>query len=184
MSLSRREFMSRALTVGGALLGGALSWTGCASFGGRFVLSSLERRTLAAAAARILPSDDGPGAVEAGAIDAIERALASSYHRALREPFRMGAAALNRIAREHWQAEFAGLSSQDQDSVLGFVESGKADTAEFPASRFLDRMITLTLEGYLGDPVHGGNRDEVGWRFIGYRPGVPRPGACENHEHR
>jgi len=162
-----------------AIVGSAVQWMGCVLPGKRFELAPSERETLAAAAARIIPSDDSPGAKEAGAIDYIPRALATNYHRVLREPFRKGVVVLNDLAQKSWGKPFACLDPVDQDSVLSYVEQGKADTDEFPASRFFDRLVTLTLEGFLGDPVHGGNQGEVGWKFIAYKPGEPRPGACQ-----
>ena len=30
-------------------------------------------------------------------------------------------------------------------------------------------LLTLTLEGFLSDPQHGGNRNRVGWTFAGHR---------------
>ena len=38
-------------------------------------------------------------------------------------------------------------------------------------------MLELTLECFFGDPVHGGNVDEIAWKWIGHRPGSPRPSA-------
>jgi gluconate 2-dehydrogenase gamma chain len=35
---------------------------------------------------------------------------------------------------------------------------------------FFQRLVTLTLEGFLSDPQYGGNRNQVGWRFIGRTP--------------
>jgi gluconate 2-dehydrogenase gamma chain len=35
---------------------------------------------------------------------------------------------------------------------------------------FFQRLVTLTLEGYLSDPKYGGNRDWIGWQFIGRTP--------------
>ena len=162
--MNRRSFLKGLLSFLGFL------W-GCVTVQR---LSSTDRETLAAAAARLLPSDDGPGAAEAGVVDYIENALAHPYHRALREPFRRGAALLNELAQKDWKKPFAALSAQDQDSILSYLESGRADTPDFPASRFLDRLLTLTLEGFLGDPCHGGNRNHVGWKYIGFTPGEPR----------
>ena len=31
------------------------------------------------------------------------------------------------------------------------------------------------LEALLADPVYGGNTDEVGWKWLGYTAGFPRP---------
>jgi gluconate 2-dehydrogenase gamma chain len=179
MAIRRRSFLKALGGSLAALFGGALSWIGCA-LPGRFRLNPAERDAIEAAAARILPSEDGSGADEAGVIEYIERALATSYHRALREPFRRGGSILNGLAQKNWNRPFAQLEPEDQDSVLSYVETGRADTAEFPASRFFHRLVMLTLEGFLGDPIHGGNRDDAGWKFIGYTPGGPRPGACRD----
>lgn len=172
--MNRRSFLKVVATALSATFG----WVGCL-FQRRFEFKPTERETIAAAAARLIPSDDSPGAKEAGVIDYIERALDTRYHRVLREPFRLGAAVLEALAQKSWQKPFAAIEATDQDSVLSYVEAGKADTPEFPASRFFQRLFMLTIEGWLGDPLHGGNRNEVGWKFIGYKPGEPRPGACQ-----
>ena len=41
--------------------------------------------------------------------------------------------------------------------------------------RFFTLLLTFTLEGFFSDPVYGGNRDGVGWRFIGFSIRPPRP---------
>lgn len=93
---------------------------------------------------------------------------------------------LEALARSFYARGFAESDESQQDAVLAHVQSGAADTPGFSASRFFERLTILTLEGYLGDPVHGGNRDCVGWRFIGYEPGAPQPGSCGKggHDHR
>ncbi len=30
-------------------------------------------------------------------------------------------------------------------------------------------LLVLTMEGFLGDPSYGGNKDEVGWALVGLR---------------
>lgn len=177
--MKRRSFLKGILSSVLAVMTGAASWIGCLVPGRRFELSADERTTLSAACARIIPSDDSPGASEANVAEYIERALATRYHRVLREPFREGLSILNGLSARSWGKSFAHLNDEDQDSVLAYVESGKADRPDFPASRFFRRLIILTLEGFLGDPSHGGNRDETGWKFIGYKPGEPRPVACQ-----
>ena len=39
--------------------------------------------------------------------------------------------------------------------------------------RFFDSLRNHTIEGMFSDPAHGGNRDLVGWKLLGY-PG-PQP---------
>jgi hypothetical protein len=36
-------------------------------------------------------------------------------------------------------------------------------------------MLAIILEAFFGDPVHGGNPDEVAWKWVGHTPGFPRP---------
>ncbi len=36
---------------------------------------------------------------------------------------------------------------------------------------FFEMLLKNTQEGFFADPVHGGNRDMVGWKMIGF-PGA------------
>ena len=40
---------------------------------------------------------------------------------------------------------------------------------------WLRTMIGYVLEAFFGDPVHGINPDEIGWRWAAHMPGTPRP---------
>ena len=42
-------------------------------------------------------------------------------------------------------------------------------------SSWLSRIMTLTIEGMLGDPVYGSNVNEAGWEALGAYGGYPRP---------
>jgi len=42
-------------------------------------------------------------------------------------------------------------------------------------SGWLDRIMLLSLEGLLSDPIYGGNLQESGWKALGSRGGEPRP---------
>ena len=35
-------------------------------------------------------------------------------------------------------------------------------------AQFYENLLILTLEGFLGDPAYGGNKDKVGWALIGF----------------
>lgn len=172
--MERRTFVARA---GGALAGSrlAMSWpaalatwaTACtARDAGRFrVLSDAEAADIEAIAARILPSDDSPGAVEAGVIHFIDAALAD-LQADLLEPVRSGLNGLREKSRvEHGEASVAGLSDEVLDSLLGEIEE-----SEF----FLDVRF-LTLAGMFSNPSYGGNRNEVGWALIGFDQGPTMP---------
>jgi gluconate 2-dehydrogenase gamma chain len=132
-----------------------------------------EAMIVAAASARIFPSDDsGPGAKEAGVVIYIDRQLAGPYgrdrHRYKQAPFDDG------VREQGYQGEanpqqvyraalkdltgFDRLSAPQQDEVLTKIE----DTYFF---RLLHRH---TIEGMFCDPIHGGNVDMIGWQLIGF----------------
>lgn len=181
MRLRRRGFLKFCLAALSALPAGLLSLVGCRPRPRGIVLDGHRRSTLEAATSRILPSEDGPGAIEAGVVDYIERALRDDYFRTLRRPMERGLDLLESLAADYYGRAFAECRAEEQDAILMDVQAGKADTPDFPAHRFFERLVMLTLEGFLCDPVHGGNRNCVGWKFIGYVPGGPRPGACPGH---
>ena len=87
------------------------------------VLTNLERRTFEAIAERIFPKTESPGAVEIGAVDYIEIALAGDYA-ALLPLYRAGMKALNRHAKTKCDGQFARLDEKQQDEVLKDFESG------------------------------------------------------------
>ncbi|HEV8637107.1 MAG TPA: gluconate 2-dehydrogenase subunit 3 family protein [Chloroflexota bacterium] len=163
-----------------------------------------EALTVAAAAARIFPTDDlGPGATEAGVVYYVDRALAG-HDRDLQDTYRRGVALLDRLAGAQGEPPFHRLPPERQDAILARLETG-ADVPEGPeagapraeaeagpdappsgplAAVFFQALVNHTREGMFSDPVHGGNRGMVGWRLLGH-PGVQlvyteeefRPGA-------
>lgn len=138
-------------------------------------LTAEEAALLTAIAARLIPADaNGPGAVEAGAIAYIDRALAG-FLSPSREAYRRGLAALERYARSSRGKPFRELSPVDQDSLLIDVETGAAtgSGAGFDGSSaaFFAMVRAHTWQGTFSDPYYGGNRDYIGWNLVGY-PGV------------
>ena len=139
----------------------------------RFFTES-EAAVVAAAAARIFPSDDaGPGAKEAGVVIFIDRQLAGPWgrdaRRYTREPFEdglvpefgyQGKASPRDVYRAGLKelAGFDALSPAQQDEKLKHMED----------SVFFNLLRRNTIEGMFCDPIHGGNVDMVGWQLIGF----------------
>lgn len=135
---------------------------------------------LEAAAFRILPSDDGPGAKEAKVGRFIERQLEKLP--AIRPAFDQLARLLDLWARKAFSKPFAALQASNQDLILGQLARGKIPVRGLPQEALFRGLHTMTLEGFLSDPVHGGNDGEVGWRSIGFHaPHLRRPGGRHGH---
>lgn len=135
--------------------------------------SETEALIVAAAAARIFPSDDtGPGAREAGVAIFIDRQLAGPYgkdrFRYTQPPFEdaprefgyQGSATPRQIYRDGLKTlqGFHLLAPGAQDEALRKIES----------TLFFSLLRQNTIEGVFCDPMHGGNVDMVGWQLIGF----------------
>ena len=137
-------------------------------------LTSSEAELLEAIADHLIPPDElGPGAVTAGAVTYIDRALGGALAGS-RDAYRGGLIALDRYCQASKGGPFRGLPRADQVSVLVDVETGAGAGSGIGfegGSAFFDMVRTHVLQGTFGDPYYGGNRDFVGWDLIRY-PGV------------
>jgi len=130
-------------------------------------LTATQRKLLEAVVDRLIPSDElGPGALEAGAAEYIDRCLAD-YLAPEKQQIADGLAAMDAFAKSSEGAAFAELTPDKRDAVLAALEANIA--ASFPNGRnFFNRIRRLTLEGMFGDPHWGGNANFVGWDLIRY----------------
>jgi gluconate 2-dehydrogenase gamma chain len=138
-------------------------------------LTAQETEILGAMVDRLIPSDDmGPGALEAGAVRFIDRALSEAESDSV-DTYRTGIAALDRYSRYSRGAPFVELSERDKDSVLIDVQLGAATGAEVgfvgSSGSFFNMVKSHTWQGTFGDPMYGGNINFIGWDILGY-PGV------------
>ncbi|MGH7887623.1 MAG: gluconate 2-dehydrogenase subunit 3 family protein [Candidatus Binatia bacterium] len=130
------------------------------------VLTHEEGLILAAIADRIFPKTDTPGAVEIGAVNYIEVALAGDYA-ALASLYRQGLRAVNRYSRSEFGKSFLALSDAEKDAVLRAFEAG-APASFKPAAEFFETLRYHVLEGVFCEPQYGGNKDMTGWRLVDF----------------
>lgn len=158
-------------------------------------LNSEEQAFVEAAVARLIPADElGPGALEAGVPQFIDRQLIGvfgsggdwymegpwvegepeqGYQMRLvpQEIYRAGIRDVNLYCRETYGGPFAELSEEQQIEVLQGLQSGEIVLEQVPAALFFGTLYQNTIEGFFGDPIYGGNRNKAGWRLVGY-PGA------------
>ena len=135
-------------------------------------LNPYQARTLTAIFERMFPADsNGPGATDIGVVDYLDRSLAGVY-RQWQEVYRLGLKALDAAAQAESGHPFAELASAQQDQLLGELERGTLTNFQAPSqTAFFEVIRTHLLEGLFSDPLHGANRDKLGWRFLRH-PGV------------
>lgn len=127
-------------------------------------LTRSETRVLAALAERIFPATESPGAIDAGALEYIERALAGDYAELVPE-YRKGLKAVDRHAHEKFGGKFVSLSDAEKDAVLSDCEAGQVSAFKKSAD-FFETVRCHVLEGVFGEPEYGGNRGMIGWRLV------------------
>lgn len=147
------------------------------------ILGFLEWRAIEAASSRILPSDDGPGAREAEVTRFIDGQLMTPEL----APLTGAIMGLARLLDAAGPKTFADRALADQDATLHALAEGSlrfSPTAQaFPQREAFRLLHTLTLEGFLSDPIHGGNEAMVGWKYIEFpTPTLRTAGATDAHD--
>jgi len=168
--LSRRKFLQAAMAMAAAT-GSGLGCRG-ARTPWRF-LTVDEARTLAALCDQIIPADEDPGAAWAGVVNYIDRQLCGPLEH-LCSSYRRGIAAVDQSSRLLYGSAFAELSADRQVELLTLMEQGKAPVEawkQIASTDFFDLLVNQTMQGFYGDPRHGGNREGASWKMLG----IPYP---------
>jgi gluconate 2-dehydrogenase gamma chain len=113
-------------------------------------LTATEAEWLDALCEQIIPTDQDPGAREAGVVHYIDRQLAGPLKR-FRTAYRNGLAELQRS-----KPDFLKLSFDEQTAYLKTIET----------SPFFQMVVDHTMQGFYGDPKHGGNRGRASWKML------------------
>lgn len=149
-----------------------------------------------AAVGSIIPTDEmGPGAIEAGVPEFIDKQMETPYavgsNWYMQGPFhpeasplfgyqvkllpkdvyRLGIAEANAQAKKRFGDVFNKLTPQKQDEFLSLLESGEIEFQKVPSKVFFATLLQNTREGFFSDPKHGGNKGMVGWKLINF-PGA------------
>ena len=110
-------------------------------------------------ASQIFPTDETPGAKEANVVHFVDFAL-SEIEPQNKQDFVKALAALNEQAKKTNSAakSFAALPPAQQVETMKAMEK----SGDFGMLKF------YTATGFFGDPSDGGNKDEIGWKLIGF----------------
>jgi gluconate 2-dehydrogenase gamma chain len=166
---SRRQFLAGAGGLGLAWVAG--NWPSIAAANTHAAAAAKDRgsaalefltpheaRDVEAIAAQIVPTDDLPGAREAGALYFIDRSL-HTWAAAAAVPFRAGLGEFRAgFTAVHRSLEFGTADAVTQVAFLTQVET----------TEFFGMVRFLTLLGMFTSPSYGGNRGGAGWRLLGF----------------
>jgi len=131
-----------------------------------------------AIAARIIPTNQTPGAREAGVVYFIDRALAT-FASADRKLYTEGMAELQARGREIFPDidKFSAATAGQQDEILRALDKDPSSSDQpfrpRPSGQnFFETLRQHTIAGFLIDPDSDlrGNRGGVGWQVIGRDP--------------
>jgi gluconate 2-dehydrogenase gamma chain len=145
---------------------------------------------------RLIPSDEvGPGAVESGVPEFLDRHMQTPYANgsiwymqgpfleaapefgyqgrlSLRDILRVGVDALDAYCRKTFDGKtFAQLDHAQQEDLLKAAEGGKLKLEGISSKLFFTNFLNEVKNGYFADPRYGGNRGMGAWKMIGY-PGM------------
>lgn len=85
--------------------------------------------------------------------------------------YREAVAAIDETCRSQHGSSFAELAAETQDKTLVELQQGRFLSNGPVAREFFSMLLANTREGYLSDPMYGGNRGMVGWKWVGF-PGA------------
>jgi gluconate 2-dehydrogenase gamma chain len=164
--------------------------------GGWHYFTPKEAATVEALVDRLIPPDpQTPGGKDIGCAVFIDRQLAGPNGRNenfyMMGPFQQGTkqqgpqspltaaqqyrkalAALEEACRGKYSGKgFADLSDDQKDEVITGLEHGTFKLDGFDAQSFFTLILTDTRNGFLADPIYGGNKDMAAWKMIGF-PGT------------
>jgi len=122
-------------------------------------LSAADGADLEALMSRIVTSEDGPGAREAGAVYFLDKAL-GTFMAPQKDGIVASVAEMRKQAAAKWPGTtaLAALTPAQLDEFLKSQEQGQV----FGQLRF------ITIVGTFANPSWGGNKDLVGWKLLGH----------------
>lgn len=129
-----------------------------------------EARIVEALCDQIIPDDDEfPGAAWAGALNYIDRQLAGPLQKH-RAAYLEGLDWLEKTSILRYGGGFAALADEAKIQLMSDIERGEGGNPDWPSAQqvsFFRMVIDHTMQSYYGDPRHGGNKDQVGYRVLG-----------------
>ena len=162
---NRRDFIKSA----GMVFGSVLFFPSCLKQTSAYRFFTTDQaKCIIAFCEQIIPKDDSPGATDAGVIFYIDRQLAGVFHYD-QETYRDGIKNLQSYCTKKSGKSFESLVPMEQVRVMKMMESNQLNGAEWPDGRssdFFNLVLSHTMQGFYGSPIHGGNKDYMSFEML------------------
>ncbi len=161
----------------------------------RLYLTKQEYAQITAIFDRLIPADElTVSASDAGCVVFIDNQLAGSYGKASwrynvgpfengttsqgnQQPYtpaqiyRIGLAEIEKDCQSQFSKSFSELTNDQQDKYLEQMEADQINYPTLSSKELFSQFLSNVQEGFLADPIYGGNRNMIGWKMIGF-PGA------------
>lgn len=135
------------------------------------ILSEKEWLILLAVQDILFPSEPGaPGAKDLNAAGYVQWVISDQELDPEETEFlKNGLTWIDEEAVDRWDKPFLELESDEREKLLRHAETHSWGES------WLSVMLMYIFEALLSDPLYGANPDGVGWKWLDYNPGLPRP---------
>lgn len=162
--MKRREFIKSGILVSAAFLftrceKGSSAWN---------FFTKKEADQIRMLSSVIIPSDEEPGAVEANVVGFIDKQLSLTYRR-WQDEYRLGLAAADDTSKKMFGRALLDLSTEKLNDLLTKFEQNQVPEGTWKhknASTFINLLIDHCMQGFYGDPRHGGNLNHVSYQML------------------
>ncbi|MCF6222105.1 MAG: gluconate 2-dehydrogenase subunit 3 family protein [Flavobacteriaceae bacterium] len=164
-TFSRRDFTKTSL-----LAAGILFFPGCKikeEDPSYHFFTQDKAKCVIALCEQIIPADDQyGGATDAEVIYYIDRQLAGTF-KDNATSYRNSIETLQEFCSKSFGKTFQNLNSEKQIEVMKLMEGNKIDKQLWSnPSSFFSMVLTHTMQGFYGSPIHGGNKDHMSFDML------------------
>ena len=162
---NRRDFIKTASLA----FGSVLFFPSCLKHNSTYRFFTIEEANcIIAICEQIIPKDKSPGATDAGVIYYIDRQLSGVFNYD-QETYRKGIKNLQSYCSGKFGKTFDLIIPADQIKVMKMMESNQINESEWPKSKpsdFFNLVLSHTMQGFYGSPIHGGNKDYLSFEML------------------
>ncbi|WP_319592402.1 gluconate 2-dehydrogenase subunit 3 family protein [uncultured Draconibacterium sp.] len=164
-TINRRDFIKTASIAYGSIL----FFPSCLTSPGAYrFFTDEEANCIIAFCEQIIPADESPGATSAGIIHYIDKQLSGVFHYD-QTSYRNGIKNLQNYCTKKFGKKFEAIEFGQQTNILSSMEAGELTTEDWPdgnASSFFNLILSHTMQGFYGSPIHGGNKNYMSFEML------------------